>query len=147
MSTLPLRLRFQPGIVFFQEPNVQQTAGLGVAYLLESDVEGLSRFHQGNTQSLSCGAQILLRRPFDFERVAQRPEHLAGDVALEAPDGLLLGLSVAPALPDVIFGPLIIRHPGRCDLVKRPVGAPVAPSVQAMALRFARARQQRGDAA
>lgn len=147
MSTLSFRLRFQPGIVFFQEPNVHQAAGLSVAYPLESDVEGLPRFHQGNAQSLSCGAQILPRRPFDFERVAQRPEHLAGDVALEAPDGLLLGFSVAPALSDVILGPLIIRHPGHCDLVKRPVGAPVAPSVQAMALRFARARQQRGDAA
>ena len=147
MSTLSIRLRFQPGIVFFQEPNVHQAAGLSVAYPLESDVEGLPRFHQGNAQSLSCGAQILPRRPFDFERVAQRPEHLAGDVALEAPDGLLLGFSVALALSDVILGPLIIRHPGHCDLVKRPVGAPVAPSVQAMAFRFARARQQRGDAA
>ena len=147
MSTLSFRLRFQPGIVFFQEPNVHQAAGLSVAYPLESDVEGLPRFHQGNAQSLSCGAQILPRRPFDFERVAQRPEHLAGDVALEAPDGLLLGFSVALALSDVILGPLIIRHPGHCDLVKRPVGAPVAPSVQAMAFRFARARQQRGDAA
>ena len=147
MSTCFFRLRFQPSIVFFQELDIHQTAGLGVAYLLESDVEGLSRFHQSNAQSLSCGAQILPRRPFDFERVAQRPEHLAGDVALEAPDGLLLGLSVALALPDVILGPLIIRHPGHRDLVKRPVGAPVAPSVQAMALRFARARQQRGDAA
>ena len=98
MSTLSFRLRFQPGIVFFQEPNVHQAAGLSVAYPLESDVEGLPRFHQGNAQSLSCGAQILPRRPFDFERVAQRPEHLAGDVALEAPDGLLLGFSVALAL-------------------------------------------------
>ena len=147
MSTLSFRLRFQPGIVFFQEPNVHQAAGLSVAYPLESDVEGLPRFRQGNAQSLSCGAQILPRRPFDFERVAQRPERLAGDVALEAPDGLLLGFSVALALPDVILGPPIIRHPGHRDLVKRPVGAPVAPSVQAMAFRFARARQQRGDAA
>ena len=73
--------------------------------------------------------------------------NLTGDTALEAPDDLLLGFSVALALPDVISGPLIMRHPGHRDLVKRPVGAPVAPSVQAMALRFARARQQRGDAA
>lgn len=130
MSTLSFRLRFQPGIVFFQEPNVHQAAGLSVAYPLESDVEGLPRFHQGNAQSLSCGAQILPRRPFDFERVAQRPEHLAGDVALEAPDGLLLGFSVALALSDVILGPLTIRHPGHRDLVKRPVGAPVAPLVK-----------------
>ena len=43
MSTLSFRLRFQPGIVFFQEPNVHQAAGLSVAYPLESDVEGLSR--------------------------------------------------------------------------------------------------------
>ena len=126
MSTLSFRLRFQPGIVFFQEPNVHQAAGLGVAYPLEPDVEGLARFHQGDAQSLPCGAQVLPRRPFDLERVAQRPEHLAGDAALEAPDGLLLGFSVAPALPDVILGPLIMRHPGRRGLVKRPVGAPVA---------------------
>ncbi len=59
MSTLSFRLRFQPGIVFFQEPNVHQTVGLGVAYLLESDVEGLPRLYQSNAQSLSCGAQIL----------------------------------------------------------------------------------------
>ena len=92
MSTLSFRLRFQPGIVFFQEPNVHQTAGLSVAYLLESDVEGLPRLYQSNAQGLSCGAQVLPRRSFDFERVAKRPEHLAGDVALEAPDGLLLAL-------------------------------------------------------
>ena len=122
-------------------------AGLSVACPLESDVEGPPRFRQGNAKGLSCGAQILPRRPFDFERAAQRPEHLAGNVALEAPDGLLLGFSVALALPDVILGPPTIRHPGHRDLVKRPVGAPVAPSVQAMAFRFARARQQRGDAA
>ena len=69
MSTLSFRLRFQPGIVFFQEPNVRQAAGLSVAYLLESDVEGPSRLRQGNAKGLSCGAQILPRRPFDFGTV------------------------------------------------------------------------------
>ena len=65
MPTLSFRLRFQPGIVFFQEPNVHQAAGLSLACLLESDAEGLSEILTQLTQrrrrrvELSCPASLL----------------------------------------------------------------------------------------
>ena len=59
--------------------------------------------------------------------MAQGSEHFANDVALEASDGFLLGLSLALALLDVVFGSLVVRHSGHGDLIKRPVGSPIAP--------------------
>src|SRR6266545_7362986 len=74
-------------------------------------------------------------------------EYLPGDVALEAADGLLLGLALLDAACHVVLGRLMPAQPNDHDAVQRRVGLAVAAAVEPMADDLARGGLDRGGAA
>ena len=72
---------------------------------------------------------------------------LAGDEAFEAADGFFLGAAFVDAAGDVGAGALVADHAGDEDVPERGVGVSVAAAVEAVALLFAAAGVDRGDAA
>src|SRR5215204_1929099 len=79
---------------------------------------------------LSSGDPALVDLPLS---VADEREDLARDVALEAPEGLELGMTLGDALCDVGLGAGIGPKPADGDDVQCAVGGSITASVEAMA--------------
>ena len=70
---------------------------------------------------------------------ADRVEHLAGDIALQAADDLGLVLALADAAGDVVAGSFIGAHAHDRDSPERGVRLAVAAAVESMPAAFAAA--------
>ncbi len=57
-------------------------------------------------------------------------EDLAGDITLEAPHDLSLGLAFGGAAGDVVLGRLVAAHADQGDAPQGAVGLPIAAAVQ-----------------
>ena len=68
----------------------------------------------------------------------QNGEDLAGDVALEAPHDLRLGLALSESARHVGLGRRVPAKPNDDDAVERGIGLAIAAPVETMALRLAR---------
>src|SRR5215217_3397461 len=79
---------------------------------------------------LSSGDPALVDLPLS---VADESEHLARDVALEAPNGFQLGMTLSDALCDIGLGAGIGPKPADGDDVQCAVGGSITASVEAMA--------------
>src|SRR5215204_2464742 len=79
---------------------------------------------------LSSGDPALVDLPLS---VADESEHLARDVALEAPNGFQLGMTLSDALCDISLGAGIGPKPADGDDVQCAVGGSITASVEAMA--------------
>src|SRR5215204_6227008 len=82
---------------------------------------------------LSSGDPALVDFP---SSVADESEHLARDVALQAPNGLQLGMTFGDALCDVGLGAGIGPKPADGDDVQRAVGGSITASVETMTRRL-----------
>jgi len=74
---------------------------------------------------------LFLLRALQGERVREQVrEDLAGDIPLEAPHDLSLGLAFGGAAGDVVLGRLVAAHADQGDAPQGAVGLPIAAAGQ-----------------
>jgi hypothetical protein len=74
-------------------------------------------------------------------------EDLAGDITLEAPHDLSLGLAFGGAAGDVVLGRLVAAHADQGDAPQGAVGLPIAAAVQPVPVGTPGRNRDRGSAA
>jgi hypothetical protein len=70
----------------------------------------------------------------DLGRADENPEDDPGEVAFEGPDGLALGLALAPFAGDECLGRRMVLRLDEGDRMERPIELPIAPRLSRIRL-------------